>query len=430
PIRITLRGKRLEAINRYMNQNPLTRLGYVAKAATIANGWKKWQGELNGLKRLHTLQNKREHELDFQAWVFADQQRKTKYQHLLKEFENTYKAITPLDQAAIYYTEAGQAIEMIAFVNRFGRLISLSRESTTSEEQVNNELDHLKEGIKSFFNNYNPGIDQEIMPFLLREYASNTDPAYRPAIFASVSNEWKGDYSRYTFNLFRESVFTSEEKITSFLNSYKRSKYKKLLKDPFYKLAFSINEVYAEKIQDQLQVYKDKIDSLQRIYTRATMEMSPGKRFYPDANLTLRVAYGRIMDYHPKDAVDYQYFTSLKGVMEKEDETVYDLVVNPVIKKLYQTADFGPYADKDGELHTCFIASNHTSGGNSGSPVFNGDGQLIGINFDRNWEGTMSDINYDPEQCRNITVDIRYCLFVMDKVCGAGHLLKEMTLVR
>jgi hypothetical protein len=162
---------------------------------------------------------------------------------------------------------------------------------------------------------------------------------------------------------------------------------------------------------------------------KGQMEMETDKRFYPDANSTMRVAYGQVEGYDPRDAVDYDFYTTLKGVMEKEDTTIYDYIVNDRLKELFNLKDFGRYADMDGTLHVCFTASNHTTGGNSGSPVFNADGYLIGINFDRNWEGTMSDLMYDPGHCRNISLDIRYCLFIIDKVAGAGHLIKEMDIV-
>jgi len=173
----------------------------------------------------------------------------------------------------------------------------------------------------------------------------------------------------------------------------------------------------------------NKLDSLMRIYMKAQMEMQPMKKFYPDANFTQRVAYGNVMGYKPDDAVSYNYFTTLEGIMEKEDPDIYDYVVEDKLKELYINKDYGSFADKDGTMHVCFIATNHTSGGNSGSPVLDADGNLIGINFDRCWEGTMSDIVFEQSQCRNISIDIRYCLFIIDKFAGAGHLVEEMTII-
>jgi len=171
-------------------------------------------------------------------------------------------------------------------------------------------------------------------------------------------------------------------------------------------------------------------DSLQRIYIAAQMEMQPDKRFYPDANSTLRVSYGNVKGYFPADAVEYNWYTTLDGIMEKENPDIYDYVVEPKLKELYNLRDYGRYADADKSMHVGFIASNHTTGRNSGSPVLNAEGQLVGINFDRCWEGTMSDLMYDPDQCRNISLDIRYCLFIIDKMAGAKRLVDEMTIVQ
>ncbi|HPS63786.1 MAG TPA: S46 family peptidase, partial [Bacteroidales bacterium] len=172
-----------------------------------------------------------------------------------------------------------------------------------------------------------------------------------------------------------------------------------------------------------------QIDSLQRIYMAGQMEMQPDRAFYPDANSTLRVAYGKVADYSPADAVRYNYYTTLAGVIQKEDTTILDYRVSDRLKELFRKGEYGPYGDPDGTLHVAFIASNHTTGGNSGSPVLNGNGELIGLNFDRNWEGTLSDLKYDPDQCRNISLDIRYCLFIIDRYAGCRRLVDEMTLV-
>ena len=187
--------------------------------------------------------------------------------------------------------------------------------------------------------------------------------------------------------------------------------------------------LYQDEIKQQRTALNNTLDSLQRLYMKAQMDMQPDKRFYPDANFTLRVSYGNVGGFSPKDAVYYKHFTTLEGIIQKENPDVYDYVVEDKLKTLYQNKDYGQYADQDGTLHVAFAASNHTTGGNSGSPVLNAEGQLVGVNFDRCWEGTMSDLMYDPEVCRNISLDIRYFLFVVDKYAGAGYLLDEMTLI-
>jgi hypothetical protein len=217
--------------------------------------------------------------------------------------------------------------------------------------------------------------------------------------------------------------------VTELLNGIKTHKVKKITSDPVYKLASGVYNHYFTRLQPELAILNAHTDSLQRIYMQGLMEFQPNRRFYPDANSTLRVTYGKVDDYFPRDAVHYRHYTTLEGIMEKEDPDIYDYVVEPKLKELFRNKDYGRYAAPDGTMRIAFIASNHTTGGNSGSPVLDADGNLIGVNFDRNWEGTMSDLMYDPDQCRNISIDIRYCLFVIDKLAGAGHLVDEMTLV-
>ena len=215
---------------------------------------------------------------------------------------------------------------------------------------------------------------------------------------------------------------------TMMLDKIKRSKTKKILNDPFFILSRSIYTNYQKNILPLYAQYNDELDSLQRIYINGLREMQSTKKFYPDANLTLRLAYGKVADYKPRDAVDYNYYTTLEGVIQKEDSTINDYKVSPKLKELYYKKDYGRYAS-DGTMHIAFIATNHTTGGNSGSPVLNADGQLIGVNFDRVWEGTMSDIMFDPNECRNISLDIRYVLFIIDKFAGAKRLIAEMKIV-
>jgi hypothetical protein len=222
---------------------------------------------------------------------------------------------------------------------------------------------------------------------------------------------------------------TDSVKLGSFLNNYKKMDYKKLEKDPAFKLSKNIYSRNEKDVAPFILKFNAKLDSLQRIYMAGQMAFEKDKRFYPDANSTIRVSYGKVDDYKPADGVYYDYYTTSQGILEKEDSTIYDYALDPKLRDLFITKDFGRYSDKDGTLHVAFTASNHTTGGNSGSPVLDANGYLIGLNFDRNWEGTMSDLMYDPDQCRNITLDIRYCLFIIDKYAGAQNLIREMKII-
>ena len=236
----------------------------------------------------------------------------------------------------------------------------------------------------------------------------------------------------YVDYLFGKTMFTSEEKVNKFLDEFKPSKVKKLEKDPAVVAANSMMDFYVENVMAKSRECNAKINNLRRVYMEGQMKMIPEvypeRNLYPDANFTLRVTYGKVGGFKPKDAVEYRHFTTLDGIMQKENPDIYDYVVTDRLRELYEAKDFGRYADKDGSMHVAFIAGNHTTGGNSGSPILNANGELLGLNFDRTWEGTMSDLIYDPSICKNISVDIRYVLFLIDKYAGCTRLIDEMTI--
>jgi hypothetical protein len=273
-------------------------------------------------------------------------------------------------------------------------------------------------------------VDKEIfvraMSIFYNDYAKENYAWLRDI----VNKDYNDNAEAYFDYVYENSLLTSPEKAAKIFENFSKKNIKKLEKDPAFKLFTPIWMQYMEKDRFELAFYDNKLDSLYRVYVDGIMKKDTKKEFYPDANLTLRVAYGNIKTYQPKDAITYEAFSTIEGIMEKENPEIYDYVVEPKLKQLYEKKDYGIYANEKGELPVAFIASNHTTGGNSGSPVLDKDGNLIGINFDRNWEGTMSDIMYDPSQCRNISLDIRYCLFIIDKFAGASHLIGEMDLIK
>lgn len=240
----------------------------------------------------------------------------------------------------------------------------------------------------------------------------------------------KGNVQAAVNNLFDKSMFTSPANIEKWMQLNPKKKLKKLGQDPVWQAISDIHSFSQSNLLQPIRAITASNDSLQRLYMKGLMAMQPGRRFYPDANFTLRVTYGKIEGYSPADAIYYSPYTTLDGIMEKENPDIFDYVVEDRLKELYHTGDSEPYADTEGRLRIAFAASNHTTGGNSGSPVLNADGQMIGLNFDRCWEGTMSDLMYDPAMCRNISVDIRYVLFIIDKFAQATHLIDEMTIIR
>lgn len=424
PQKIELRETRLDIFGKYAEKDPKVRIQYASKDAGVSNYWKKMIGESGGIKRMKGIEQKQALEREFQTWA-----NNTGYSGLLPAFETVYSELTPLNVAMDYLMEAGLAIELVSFANKFTNLEKLALASPNDKDKIEAEKNKMRGVSTSFFKDYYQPIDEEVMAALLRSYDENLPEAYKPAFFKEIHRKYNGDYEAYTKMVFAKSVFDKPDQVEALINNFNKKEVKKLRKDPAYIMASQLMALYNTEIKQQRFVFNSQLDSLQRLYMKAQMEMNPDERYYPDANSTLRVAYGHVDGFSPKDAVYYNHFTTLEGIMQKENPDVYDYVVEEKLKTLYNNKDYGRYADKDGTLHVAFAASNHTTGGNSGSPVLNEEGQLVGVNFDRCWEGTMSDLMYDPEVCRNISLDIRYFLFVVDKFAGAGYLLDEMTLI-
>jgi hypothetical protein len=421
PIAVDLRGKILDIYNVYQEKDKKVRIQYASKHAGLGNGWKKWMGVTEGINHFRGVEKKRFYEESFQQWCYSSRQHH-QYVGLLTAFEQKYKELEPYRVAYTYLTNAGLNIEIMSFAGNFIKLSQVTKE--TPQEDIDRMVTSLKNATAEFFKDYYQPIDEEVTRTMLKEYLEHQPADFRPGFL----NEIK-DVDVYVKELFSKSMFADEEKVNAFLDKFKPSKAKKLQNDPALQAYQSMITFYREEITPKMKPINDDLARLQRLYMKGQMLMEPDKRFSPDANFTLRVTYGKVEGFKPQDGKNYRHFTTLDGIMEKENPDIYDYVVEPRLKELYNNKDYGRYADKDGTMHVAFTASVHTTGGNSGSPILNADGQLLGLNFDRCWEGTMSDLVYDPDICRNISVDIRYVLFIIDKFAGASHLVDEMTIV-
>lgn len=427
PARILIRTERLEIIDAAMRSGEKLRIQYAAKQASIANAWKKWQGESKGLIRLNTIAQKQEYEKRFNEWVTASNRKE--YQSLLSDFEKAYAEVAPLSKTADYINEAVYGVELIRYANGFNKLASLLEVSPADQKAIDNEREKLLSGVAGFFKDVDTETDRKLFVAMMKRYYKDVDPKHHPMALKDMYAKNKGDFEKYANLLYSSSAFADSAKIRALLNGLTVKKRAKMLNDPAFRLASAFRDVYAKQLQADISRLNNNINLLNRLYMAAQMEMEPGRRFYPDANSTLRVAYGQVNGYEPRDAVSYHHLTTIEGIIEKEDKSIEEFEVPEKLKELYRTQSYGDYAYK-GQLPVAFVASNHTTGGNSGSPVLNANGELIGTNFDRVWEGTMSDIAFDPDRCRNISLDIRFTLFVIDKYAGCKRLIEEMRLVK
>lgn len=429
PVVVDLRTQILDIYNKYQEKDAKVRLQYASKHAGLGNGWKKWMGVIEGIRSFKGIEKKKAFEDTFYDWC-QKERRRVIYTRALREFDDVYAEYEKYRMATTYLTEAGLSIELLDFAANFNNLLEVTKD--TPQEEIDMMINNLKEIIPVFFKDYYQPIDEEVAVTMLEAYRAAQPEDFRPGILNEIDKKFKGDVQTYVNYLFGKSIFTSEEKINKFLDEFKPSKAKKLTKDPAIVAVNSMMDFYVENVMPKSKECNAKINNLRRVYMEGQMKMIPEvypeRNLYPDANFTLRVTYGKVGGFKPKDAVTYGYFTTLDGIMQKENPNIYDYVVTDRLRELYEAKDYGRYADKDGSMHVAFIAGNHTTGGNSGSPILNAEGRLLGLNFDRTWEGTMSDLVYDPSICKNISVDIRYVLFLIDKYAGCTRLIDEMTI--
>ena len=347
---------------------------------------------------------------------------KSEYNTLIAQFTKLYAEIDNYAFARDYYTEAFSANELLRFAANFLPFVEGKKLNTDSLIQK------LKTTTDDFFKDYVQTIDQPSFAALLTEYVKNVPKEYSsPAVEKAYTN-YKRNIVKWTADLYTATIFTNRAEVEKLLSLPPDKIEKQLSKDPIFTLYRESNDFYKKQVEKPYNELSRQIETLYRTYMRGLMAFQPERPFYPDANSTIRIAYGKVSGYKPADAVYYLPQSSIEGIMQKDDPNVYDYDIPQQLRDLYAAKNYGRWA-VNGTVPVAFIATNHTTGGNSGSPVLNGEGHLIGINFDRTWESTMSDIVYDPEICRNVALDIRYALFIIDKLAGAGYLLDEMIFV-
>lgn len=422
PAKIGIRDVILKTQDGFMRANNEIKIKYASKYASVANYWKKWIGETQGLKKSNAVAIKRAQEQKFIKEV--EKRGKTaEYGHILPQFAEKYAKIQDYALAADLYWELAQRnIDLIANGYKILQLRNALREK--GSQSFADRKKNLLNNFETVFKNYDINVDKAVFEQAINYYAKTMPKALLSP------NLHQFDAHALSDKLYKESFLASKAEMDKVLNLPDDAFEKRLKNDVGVQFVDQIIAHFYETVMPTYQNLGSEIAALQRTYMKAILEFSkPQDRIFPDANSTLRVTYGKVTGYSPSDAVTYDYITYLDGVMEKYVPNDYEFDVPVKLRELYEKKDYGIYG-VNGKMPVCFIATNHTTGGNSGSPAIDAQGNLIGLNFDRVWEGTMSDIHYDPKICRNIMVDIRYVLFIIDKYAGAGYLLNEMKLVK
>lgn len=421
PAKIEVRDVALKIQDGFMRKDQAIKIKYAAKYASIANYWKKWIGENQGLKKSNAIAIKRKQEADFMKKV-KERGLEKEYGQLLSQFEKHYADIAPYALSRDYFMEVvmrNTELLRVGFqLYQLEQILNLR-----GEQAFNDRKRNLLNALEKAYKDFDKNVDEKVFEQLIALYAQKSPQQFLPEGFAKMN------FEAVTKDVYSNSGLTSFEGVQKLVEGSPAEITEKLKNDPGFSLVTSLAKAFEEKVAPRYDEINLEINALQRTYMKAILELStPADRIFPDANSTLRVTYGKVKRYSPADAVYYHPVTYLEGVMEKYVPGDYEFDVPEKLIDLFEKKDFGPYAE-NGKVPVCFIATNHTTGGNSGSPAIDASGNLIGLNFDRVWEGTMSDIYYDPEICRNIMVDARYILFIIDKYAGAKHLIDEMKLV-
>ncbi len=427
PIRIGMRDLSLAVIDSAMRADKQLKIDYASKQSRIANAWKKWRGESEGVAAVDAIAKRQAMEREFLTRLRAKPGEQQRYAPLLTEIDALVAKQEAVAKTNAYAAELNYNVDLFRVANVLRRQVKIAESNGLDE--FKRRLPGIIEYLEDFYAGYNAEVDMRVAKALLPVYYKNI-PQEHLSFYVQDQVEFAGSMDRLISDLFERSYLTKGDRLIRLLKNDPENALNLLRGDMGYTYVAQLNLHNERKVVDIYNEYQRRAAPLQRKYMKGLLLFFPEKRLYPDANSTLRVSYGKVEGFTGLDGKKLDFITDLDGVMAKYQPGDYEFDLPPKLVELHQAKDYGPYAMKNGKLPVCFLGSNHTTGGNSGSPALNSEGQLVGLNFDRTWQSTMSDVNYDAGICRNIMVDIRYVLFLIDKLGGAPHLVEEMTLVK
>jgi hypothetical protein len=426
PAVVKIRTAKLAILKTDMDADKKVNIQYASKYKQSSNYWKYFIGQTKQLKRMRVFDQKVEQEKSFLTWANSDGNLKAKFGNTISEINAGYTEQRKYNLSRSYFNEAVmQGPEIMGFAFGFSGLEKLLADKTTKPEDLKKETESLKKNAEEFYKDYNPATDKKLFAGLMKMYYDDVPKDQMPPLFTEMVNKNDGDFNKMAMEVYKKSMFDDSTSVYSFLENPSE---KKIKKDAAYNLITDFMNTFNTQLRPKLTMADNQLTGGYRKWVAGLRQMNPNQKFYPDANSTMRLTYGTVKTYDPMDAVKYSLFTTLDGIIEKMDNDNPEFVVPDKLFQLWKNKDYGPYAE-NGVLKVCFITNNDITGGNSGSGVVNGNGELIGLAFDGNWEAMSGDIKFDDNYKRCINVDIRYVLFVIDKFAGAGHLVKEMKLV-
>ncbi len=427
PTRVKVRRAKLDVMDEHMAASEKVRLQYSSKYAGVSNYWKNFTGQIRGLKRMKVTEQKELIEKDFTVRLETDPLLMQKYGKALPLIKEAYTDMEPYSIARWYMVEAVfSGSELLTIANRHNRLLNILSQKEVDQENLTKEIERLKGSVDAIYKDFDAKLDQDMLARMLEMYYNDVPAQYQPELLKKLAAKYKSNFSALAAAVYAKTNFSSAEKMNGLLNNPKA---KSISADPAFELIRAFVDVNSG-IQKELALANEKLRKGNRLFIAGLMEMKPEEKFYSDANFSLRLTYGSVQDYYPADGIHYDFYTTTKGILEKENPALWEFDVPQKLKSIIEKGDYGIYGNPDGSMTVNMLTNHDITGGNSGSPVINARGELIGLAFDGNWEAMSGDMAFEPEVQRTINVDIRYVVLIMDKFAGATNLVKELKLTR